>query len=95
MDSQVEKIIQYLDGTMSESERLDFEKLIESDKTLAKEVAFQRSFYGFLDRRQPTLEQDLSSLGDEFILNSTEKKISFSVFSIKHQSIQLKKSQLQ
>lgn len=80
MDVQLESIIQYLDGEMNASERLDFEKLIESDEALAKEVAFQRGLHGFLDRREPALEVELGNLGDEFILNPTEKKRGFSVW---------------
>ena len=69
MNNQLENIIKYLDNEMSEIERLDFENQMRKDDVLAKEVAFQRGLHGFLEREKLNLEQKLSDLGDEFIIN--------------------------
>jgi hypothetical protein len=80
MDSQIKNIIRYLDGEMPENERIAFEQLMRNDEVLRKEVDFQRGFHGFLERRKPTLEQELSNLGDEFILNPTEGRKGLSIW---------------
>ncbi len=77
MNTQLEKIIKYLDNELSPSERTSFEEQIRKDKALAKEVAFQRGLHGFLNRNNPILEQELSELGDEFILDSKRKNNRF------------------
>lgn len=77
MDDQLENIIKYLDNEMSKNERLDFENQIRKDKALAAEVEFQRGLHGFLKRDKPELEQKLSNLGDEFIINQQNKKRAF------------------
>lgn len=82
MNDQLDNIIKYLDNEMSETERFAFEKQIRNDEMLAKEVVFQRGLHGFLNRKKPALEQKLSNLGDEFILNPTEKKTRFSVWKV-------------
>lgn len=79
-DQKLQIIIKYLDNQMSEEERVAFEKELRNDEVLAKEVAFQRGLHGFLERRQLALELDLDELGDEFILNPTEKKRNFPVW---------------
>lgn len=80
MNSQIENIIRYLDGEMPENERVAFEQSMRSNEILRQEVDFQRGLHGFLERRKPVLEQELSALGDEFILNPTEKKRGFGVW---------------
>lgn len=74
MDEELDNIIKYLDNEMSENERLDFENRIRKEEVLAKEVAFQRDLHGFLEREKPELEQKLSKLGDEFIINQPLNK---------------------
>lgn len=74
MNDQLENIIRYLDNEMSKNERIDFENQIRKDEVLAKAVAFQRGLHGFLKREKPELEQKLSNLGDEFIINQSSKK---------------------
>jgi hypothetical protein len=80
MDSQIENIIRYLDGKMPKNERIAFEESMRKDEILRQEVDFQRGFHGFLERRKPTLEQELSNLGDEFILNPTGGRKSLSIW---------------
>ncbi|MGB0984931.1 MAG: anti-sigma factor family protein, partial [Saprospiraceae bacterium] len=82
MNDRLENIIKYLDNEMSADERMAFENQLRNDEVLAKEVAFQRGLHGFLDRQKPNLEQKLSNLGDEFILNPPTKKTSFSTLKI-------------
>lgn len=74
MDDQLDNIIKYLDNEMSKNERIDFENRIRKDKALAQEVEFQKGLYEFLKREQPELEQKLSDLGDEFIIEKQKKK---------------------
>ena len=74
MDDQLEHIIQYLDNEMSEKERTTFEQTMKADAELAKEVAFQRQFHGFMSRRKPEIETQLTALKEEFKLQPLPKK---------------------
>ena len=77
-DNQIENINKYLDNEMSINERTVFEKQLRNDKELAEELAFYKDFHGFAERRKPALRQDLSDLGDKFIIEPNKNKRVFS-----------------
>ena len=86
-DNQIENINKYLDNEMSINERTVFEKQLRNDKELAEELAFYKDFHGFAERRKPALRQDLSDLGDKFIIEPNKNKRVFFILDINTYSV--------
>ena len=76
-ENQIENINRYLDNEMSVNERTAFEKQLRNDEELVEELAFYKDFHGYAERRKPVLRQDLSDLGDKFIIEPNKNKRTF------------------
>lgn len=76
-DNRTENINRYLDNEMSDDERRAFEEQLRNDEELAQDLAFFKDFHGYAERKKPKLRQDLSDLGDKYIIEPNKKKSAF------------------
>lgn len=68
-----EKIDRYLSEQMNQQELEAFEQEIKQDEDLAQSLALQEELVQFFDTREPALEAELSSLGEQYMVVEQKK----------------------